>query len=526
MRWREMSVFGLYLVGAIVFTFPLVSQMRTATTDYADPLLDVWSISWVAHQLPRDPVHLFDSNRFYPEKGTLAFTDPMLAISVPMAPVAWLIDDPLVTLHLAMLLTLALSGYGAYRLGWYLTGSRAAGGVAGGVFAYNAYRLTHLGHVNLQAAGFIPLLYLCLRRFVDEGRTRHGIGTAVFLWLVSASCAYYGMFTWVLLGVAVPYELFRSGAWTDRRRSVGLGLALSLSALAYLPLALPLIRLGDDFGLHRPLSRLQRASARPGDYLRSGARLHQWVGMKPPSPERTLFPGLLAVGLSVLAVTKLNRSLGLFLLVAAFAAWASLGPAWGLYRVLYAVVPGLAGVRVPPRFAIYVFFALAILAAHGAAMILRRFPSRGLAALLIVFPLAESFAGPIPYARAPELPSVYRWLADVPGPVPIVEMPLPPVKRQRDNAVYLYWSTSHFKPLANGYATVVPPVYAEIAEAMKGFPTASGAAVLKGYGFRYIILHRDRYLRARAAQIEGRMNAAPELRRVYRTENASVYELR
>lgn len=525
MRWREIIVFVLYLVGAVIFTYPLARDLRTATTDLSDPLLDAWALAWVAHQLPRDPVHLFDSNRFYPEKGTLAYTDPMIGLGVPLAPVQWIFGEALVTLNVAMLLSIAISGYGAYRLGWYVSDSRAAGAIAGSVFAFAAYRLNHLDHVQLQTAGYIPLLYLCLRRFLEEGRTRHAVGIAVFLWFVSASCAYYGIYTWVLLGFAIPYEIWRTEAWRQRRRVVGLGLALTLSGLAFLPLALPFMRMGDSVGLERPLTRLQRASARPTDYLRSGSHLHQAVGLKPPSPERTLFPGLLGLALTAVALFRLNRSTGWFLFIGGVAFWASLGPAWGLYRWLYAVVPGLSGVRVPPRISIYVLFAVAILAAQGAALLFRRFPVRYFAPLLIVFPLLETFGGPIPYARAPETPEVYRWLAEQEGPVPVVEMPLPQPKRQRDNAIYLFWSTWHYQPLANGYATAVPEVYAEIAESMKTFPDPEGVALLRQYGFRYVILHRDLYLRARAARMEEGLNGEPGLRRIYRTENESVFEI-
>ena len=76
-RLRELAAFACYLAGAAVFTYPLLRDIRRAVTDHFDPLLDAWALSWVAHQLPRDPVHLFDANRFYPELGTLAFHDPM-----------------------------------------------------------------------------------------------------------------------------------------------------------------------------------------------------------------------------------------------------------------------------------------------------------------------------------------------------------------------------------------------------------------------------------------------------------------
>ncbi len=527
-RWRELGAFAGYLAGAVVFTYPLLPNLRRAVTDHFDPLLDAWALSWVAHQLPRDPVHLFDANRFFPELGTLAFHDPMIGLAILVAPIQWAFHEAVLTLNVAMLFALALSGYGAYRLGSWLTGSRAAGAVAGSVFAFNAYRLNHLSHVQLQNAGFIPLLYLCVSRYLEEGHARFAFGLGVFLWFVSSSCAYYGVFTWMFLAVAIPYETWRTSALKRPRRLAGLTLALVLSATAYLPLATPFIRLQQEFDFHRPVERLQRASARPGDYLRSGSHLHQAVGLRPQSRGRTLFPGLLAIALSALAIVTLNRRTGLYLLIGTLALWASLGPSWGLYRILHAAMPGLSGVRSPPRIAIYVFFAAAILASQGAAFVLRRLPGKrgyAVATILAVFPLIESFGGPRPYTSAPELPAVYQWLADLQGPVPIVEMPLPEARRQRDNAVYLYWSTSHFKPMANGFAAFVPPVYVELAQSMTAFPDDHGVAELRRLGFRYVIFHRDRYLRFRAEQLESRMNEQRGLRRVHQTQNETVYEV-
>jgi hypothetical protein len=288
------------------------------------------------------------------------------------------------------------------------------------------------------------------------------------------------------------------------------------------------MRLRSDFGLDRPLTTVQHASARPGDYLRSGSHVHEALGFRPSSPERTLFPGILAVGLGALALARVNRSTGLFAVVGLAAFWASLGPAWGLYRFLHAAVPGLSGVRVPPRMAIYVLMAVAILAAQGAAILLRRAPgsARGwIFAMFAFVPPLESFSGPIGYNRAPAIPDVYAWVARLPAGTPLVELPLPEVKRQRENAVYLYWSTKHFQPLANGYGTVVPPVYAEIAAALEDFPDAAGTAKLAEEGFRYLIFHKDRYLRTRAIELERRLDAEPGLKEAHRTEEAIVYEV-
>ena len=42
------------------------------------------------HQLPRDPLHLFDANIFHPERNTLAFSEHMLPQALMGAPLLWL----------------------------------------------------------------------------------------------------------------------------------------------------------------------------------------------------------------------------------------------------------------------------------------------------------------------------------------------------------------------------------------------------------------------------------------------------
>jgi hypothetical protein len=61
-----------------------------AVSDLGDPLFSIWRLSWVAHQLPRDPLHLFDANIFFPELRTLAYSDAMLVPALLAAPFIWL----------------------------------------------------------------------------------------------------------------------------------------------------------------------------------------------------------------------------------------------------------------------------------------------------------------------------------------------------------------------------------------------------------------------------------------------------
>ena len=46
--------------------------------DLGDPVRTAWEIAWVGHAMLHDPLHLFDSNAFYPHPLSLAFSDSLL----------------------------------------------------------------------------------------------------------------------------------------------------------------------------------------------------------------------------------------------------------------------------------------------------------------------------------------------------------------------------------------------------------------------------------------------------------------
>ena len=47
--------------------------------DLGDPVRTAWEIAWVGHALLHDPLHVFDSNAFYPHPLSLAFSDSLWA---------------------------------------------------------------------------------------------------------------------------------------------------------------------------------------------------------------------------------------------------------------------------------------------------------------------------------------------------------------------------------------------------------------------------------------------------------------
>src|SRR5262249_54566883 len=69
----------LFFVGlTVVETWPLATHPgRMSRNDNGDTVQNEWILAWVAHAAPRTPLHLFDTNVLYPERGTLAYSESM-----------------------------------------------------------------------------------------------------------------------------------------------------------------------------------------------------------------------------------------------------------------------------------------------------------------------------------------------------------------------------------------------------------------------------------------------------------------
>src|SRR3972149_4991126 len=66
---------SLYFLVAIIATYPLILRATDHVFGTGTPMLNIWAMAWVNHQLPLDPWHLFDGNVFYPYSRTLAFSE-------------------------------------------------------------------------------------------------------------------------------------------------------------------------------------------------------------------------------------------------------------------------------------------------------------------------------------------------------------------------------------------------------------------------------------------------------------------
>jgi hypothetical protein len=75
-----------------------------------------------------------------------------------------------------------------------------------------------------------------------------------------------------------------------------------------------------------------------------------------------------------------------------------------------------------------------------------------------------------------------------------MELPVPaPDRLPGSDPLYVYWSTTHWRPMINGYSGYYPESYLETLHVMKAFPSEESIAWMKKLHVRYLLLHRGSY---------------------------------
>jgi hypothetical protein len=489
----------LFTALTAVMTYPQVLHMADGVHDDGDPLMVTWVLSWVAHQLPRAPAHMFDANIFYPERNTLAYSETLLLPGTIAAPLFWLGIGPILIYNLVFLSGFVLSGVGVALLVRRLTGSLGAAILAGIVFAFPPYRIDHYAHLQLQQTQFIPLALWAFHRLLDTNRLRDGVWLGVFVACQMLSCMYYGLFLIPYTAVVCGALLIASGR-PSRARLTALAAAAAITVLAMLPLARAYMAARQVVG-ERGRAEVADGSATWRNYLAppEANALYGKVFARFMEPERRLFPGFVAVALAIvglwppLSPTRIAYGLGLLLAIDV-----SLGLNGIVYRALYDYFLPFKALRIPARMGLMTGFSLAVLAGYGSARLAAQLRSpataRAMFAGLGLMMLVEYASWPLELWKAPrEAPPSYADVIRDRGDSPTAVLFEFPTLLTADPS-YLYYSTFHWQYLVNGYSGFFPPSYVRLARSLKNFPDTPSIDTIKQHGVRYLVVHGE-YLR-------------------------------
>ena len=483
---------GTWVLLTVVMTYPQVMQLSTHAGLHYDALFGVWRMAWVAHQLVRDPLHLFDANIFYPEQNTLAYSDATLLPAVAVAPLIWFGVTPLVVYNLLVLASFPAAGGAAYFLARSLGAAPAGAWFGGVVFAFHPYRFAHYPQLELLWTCWIPLALWALHRAIETRRAKYGVLLGVFVGFQALSCLYYALFLVTAMCIIAPLDAVPA----LRRRVFGMWkpavVAVICAALLLAPYVMPYVRSSAQVG-PRSLDEVRHWSPTLVTYTLAqvGNRIYPSRPKEIDPIEGVLFPGITSVlaALAGLVYARHRRAIsyGVLLVVAVDL---SLGTNGFLYPWLYEWVRPFQGLRVPARMFVIVAIALAVLGAFGITKLAAVRGGRALALALMALVLIETASVPLPLRQVTPVSPVYRWLAKQPV-APVLEWPTPLASNigfTRD-PLYMYYATAHWQPLVNGYSGNYPRSYVRFLDRTAAFPDEEAVAAIVERGVRYVILH-------------------------------------
>ncbi|WP_233565085.1 hypothetical protein [Micromonospora musae] len=527
-EWTLATLGSLAL--AVLMTWPTLRYpLYTMPQDTWDPSLQAWQMAWSGHILLANPAQLWQSNSFFPELWSFAFSDTLLGYA-PAGMIGTGPEAAVLRYNIMFVLAHALATFGAYALARQLGSGRMGAAVAGVAFAYAPWLLSQAGHLHVLSNGGIPLALAMLAR--GHGWSlRHGYrpelrhdGWVYAGWLVAAWQLSLGF------GIGLPFAYFLGGAvlvavvtWYVRRtwfwavrRPFGIRLLVAnlvggaLFAGVGLLMAIPYFKVTElhpnaersvgDIGLFSPPASgfvTAPAESRIWGGLHEGAR-----AALPWHPEMTLLPGFvlyaLAAGGLLFSVWKLRQRLLLLAGVVGTMVLAMgtrfFGGTW-TYVPLFEHLPGWNGLRTPGRLMLWVTLLLCLLAAGAVTaftdrvyeLARQRIPSwpgpwLRLAAVLPLLLVAVEGLNTTPHPVAPAQPTALRL---VDGPMLVL-----PSNQSLDQHVML-WSTSHFQDVVNGGSGFTPRQLDDVRRVTQSFPDQTSVDYLRTLGVRNVVLLRD-----------------------------------
>ncbi|MDP2319524.1 MAG: hypothetical protein Q8O42_09340 [Acidobacteriota bacterium] len=550
-EYRRLALVTLFYTAlTIVFAYPVsLSPATTLMADNPDTHLFLWTLAWDVHAAIAQPLAIFDANIYFPNSGTLAYSENLLGSAVLAAPVIWLTGNLVLALNLVQLATCVLCGVGAYVLARRVGISALGATLCGIVFLAAPPRFFRIGQLHLTAVQWLPFGLAYLHAYLDHGRKRDLRLAAGFYTLQAFTTGHGAVFMTVAMAGLIAYRLVlgESLALGRRLRDFGVGGLVLIAPLV--ALFIPYRMAQRDIGLKRSLENWLPT---PESYLASPSHLHQYLRTLVSEvnfndmASAWLFPGVLVVVFAMIALVprpavaeegwraRLRRNPAPFyFLLAVTAVWMFVPEPVGLWPHIYDW-PGLNFIRVPSRFMILAMLALGVLFGIGFDRIFGRRgqATRAVGATVLAMLLLAEYAS-MPLARVPfavDIPPIDRWLNTRPKPFAIAEVPMPSDgdlgAYERHNTMAMLHATAHWQRTVHGYSGIRPALHQRLFQELTLFPDAVSLASLREVGVTYVVVHDDLYPAERRAEVDARFRRfADQLRLEHVEGDGMVYRI-
>ena len=526
---------------AVFSTWPLAARFATAgRIDSGDGRFSVWNIAWVAHALTTNPASLYHANIFHPHPYALAFSEPNILAGIIAVPVWWLTRNPMAASNWVTIWAFVLSALASFWLVRHLTNSRTAAGFSAIYFSVSPYVLSHMPHVQLLMTFGMPLSLLAMHRFVEGPAPGRAVQLGLALACAGLACGYYGIFAALSVGWGLLWFALEFRRWREPRYLGLILLAALITAVIVAPFLAPFSIIERE-GFGRTTADQRLYSATWQDYFASPMLVHRWLLPYLGSWREVMFPGFLPMGLSCVAIWRAARGrreggiggarrsvIWFYATLAGWACWASFGPAAGLELLMHQTLPFFSLIRAASRFGVLVTLALAVLAGIAVADLMpaRAARRRLFVGLLFLLAILRSTAGPLALFDRPAASTALRRLAGMPAG-PVAEFPFFAASLDRHrHTEYMLASTSHWKPLVNGYSDHTPPDALAEMPVLATFPSEAAWEILHRRGVRYVVMHWGLYSPGESPHERVRtVEVGQRLRAIVDDDEVSLFEI-
>ena len=488
--WTPAHVAPIALALAAAALWPLRGMLADLgrVPDLEDPLFSAWRVGWFAHQVVRDPAHLFDANIFHPAPLTLTYSDAHPLPSALAAPLVWAGVDALAATNLLFIAAFPLGALAYFAAAWRLTGDVRAAAIAGLLGGWYPFRFEHISHLELQWFLWIPLAILAAHAAIARGGWARGAVLGALVAAQALSSMYFGL---MLAAYLVPLALCLLAGGGMR---LGAPLMKSAAAAALVALVAALVLGPPYLGSRaargdRGLGVVAEFSAAGRDYRIPNIHNATWghrIGSD-RKMERALFPGFTAVALGAAGmVPPLNVTAVALIVSGALAFDWSLGVNGLTYDELRDLLLPFRGLRAPARFSVLVGTSLILLGAFGAHRLFARVRSRMARHLLFAAIVVFAWIDLRPTFRlVPAWRTVPPVYAAVNPSMVLAEFPM----RYDRNISYMYFSTTHWAKLVNGYSGFLPEAFDRLQQDVATFPAPDALARVRAQGATHLTVN-------------------------------------
>lgn len=523
---KEITIAVAYLIITAIFTWPLLPNIFTKVTDTGDPFF----ISWVINSGKKAILgseSFWNQNIFYPYLNTMAFSDHSLTLTLQFLPLSFFTQNPIFIVNYTQFLGFFLSAVFAYLLVFFYTKDRKASFLGGFVYAFSAYHIGQISHLQISSYQYIPLTILTFESFLKKQNLRSGLFFSGAFLLNAFVSVYHLAYALIPLTIIFFFRfLSKYRNYFNKKFIFNSLISIILISIPLLFLYIPYLNVSENFNIERTADDLVAYSARYYDFFVTpyshpilGSFSKSFFESKPNDGgvEHTLFLGVFTLAIASMSffafkkrkikinATKTNIMYGIIFLVTISL---SFGPEVNVlgvtvplpFKLLNEYIFIFKAIRVPTRVMIIGILSLSVLV----GLVVKRINEssrknlqkyKNLVFIVIFLLIAiEQFSAPLKMHIPQNLnQETFEWIdANLGNDNQIIHFPL----THQSNIQYMRYSYLDNHRMFNGYSGIFPESTERMMDSLNSekFLTnpEEDLAILATIGIDYFVLHEKR----------------------------------